>query len=301
MQGSEVPDITTRAQPGCAGARSTCQTDETHWKFWLCAAVLPALALTMVSLVIRTLQLDLAVARAFYAPEAAYPWPGLASGFCRLLYSYGPLPGIALGVVAVSAWILAARRDAFSTSTRIAGFTSVLLLIAPGLIVNLGLKSYWGRPRPSQVEHFGGEYAYAPLGETGDGPGNGSFPSGHASIAFFLMAPGFLFMRRRQKLAAVFLGSGLVAGVVMGIVRIAQGAHFLSDVIWAGAIVYFTGLILAALLKVNAIDTSDVAALFAIVRDDAARMLGLKRQPPEPPAQQDAEDAPGPTHERLAA
>ncbi len=35
----------------------------------------------------------------------------------------------------------------------------------------------------------------------------------------------------------------------MGLGRVVQGRHFPSDVLWSGAIVYFTGLILAYLLR----------------------------------------------------
>jgi membrane-associated phospholipid phosphatase len=69
-------------------------------------------------------------------------------------------------------------------------------------------------------------------------PSNCSFVSGHAALGFSLVAFAFLFppgdMRRRVTVAA------LAIGTVIGLGRIAQGAHFLSDVVYAGLLVYGT-------------------------------------------------------------
>ena len=77
---------------------------------------------------------------------------------------------------------------------------------------------------------------------------NSSFPSGHASIAFYWMAPGFVLANRQRRLSLGFFAGGTAYGLAMGAIRIAQGGHFLSDVIWAGAIVYLTGVVLAWLI-----------------------------------------------------
>jgi len=42
---------------------------------------------------------------------------------------------------------------------------------------------------------------------------------------------------------------GVLYGVLMGIARMGQGAHFASDVAWAGGITYFTCLGIARLLR----------------------------------------------------
>jgi membrane-associated PAP2 superfamily phosphatase len=38
--------------------------------------------------------------------------------------------------------------------------------------------------------------------------------------------------------------AGLFYGALMGLTRMIQGGHFLTDVIWAGCLVYLTGLFL---------------------------------------------------------
>ena len=65
-------------------------------------------------------------------------------------------------------------------------------------------------------------------------------------MGFCLMAPAFVFYRRRPRLAAGFLLLGLAGGLMIGAARVVAGCHFPSDVLWAGGIVYFTALLLAA-------------------------------------------------------
>ncbi|TPW01688.1 MAG: superfamily protein, partial [bacterium] len=105
----------------------------------------------------------------------------------------------------------------------------------PGLIVNLILKDHWGRPRPSTIAEFFGPNHYVPPFLISDQClDNCSFPSGHAALGFWLVAFALLTppVRRRRALWAA-----LVFGAMVGLVRIAQGGHFLSDVLVSGMIV----------------------------------------------------------------
>jgi membrane-associated PAP2 superfamily phosphatase len=70
-------------------------------------------------------------------------------------------------------------------------------------------------------------------------------------MGFYLMAPAFLLYPRRRGLAGAFLGLGLLGGGLMGMARIVQGGHFLSDIVWSGGIVYLTGLFLSCLITWN--------------------------------------------------
>ncbi|RWX49504.1 PAP2 superfamily protein, partial [Candidatus Electrothrix marina] len=82
------------------------------------------------------------------------------------------------------------------------------------------------------------------------GGSNSSFPSGHAAIAFFLMAPWFVLRDRKQRYAEAFLISGLLFGTLVGIARILQGGHFVSDILWAGGLLYLLGNFLGLALGV---------------------------------------------------
>jgi membrane-associated PAP2 superfamily phosphatase len=54
------------------------------------------------------------------------------------------------------------------------------------------------------------------------------------------------------------LWGGLVYGCIMGMARIIQGGHFLSDVLWSAGFVYLTALVLAAWLLPDEPSREDV-------------------------------------------
>ena len=126
-------------------------------------------------------------------------------------------------------------RPIAGVSPRIAAFVVAALALGPGLVVNTLLKDNWGRPRPSTIaEFFGPNHYVPPLLPSDQCSDNCSFPSGHAALGFWLVAFAFLApppWRRVAVLAALGFGGGV------GLIRIAQGGHFLSDVAFSGVIV----------------------------------------------------------------
>lgn len=127
----------------------------------------------------------------------------------------------------------------------------LLMLLGPGLIVNTALKDHLGRPRPREVVEFGGEHEFVGPWVPGEAGRNSSFPSGHSSVAFYLFAPFFILEKDKKALRGVFLWSGVIFGFLVGLARIAQGGHFLSDVLWSGIIVFLTAYFLRYLLLPN--------------------------------------------------
>lgn len=123
-------------------------------------------------------------------------------------------------------------------------FLLLTLIIGPGLITHTLLKNHWGRPRPVQIQLFGGHEHYVPplIPSRQDGH---SFPSGHAAAAFYLIGFGWAFPRRRR----VWWIVGLLAGIGVGYVRIVQGGHFLSDVMFAFIVVWLTNILLARWMR----------------------------------------------------
>ena len=153
---------------------------------------------------------------------------------------------LGIGSIIIALYGLLRRKN--NEWIRGASLIALVLLIGPGLLVNGTLKPVFSRPRPREIIQLGGEQPYQPIfgfGEETDF--NASFPSGHASIGFFLISPAFLFRRRTRLRIGIFVG-GLLFGSLMGLSRIVQGGHYLSDVIWSLAIVYFTGWVVHALL-----------------------------------------------------
>ncbi|MDD4882687.1 MAG: phosphatase PAP2 family protein [Gallionellaceae bacterium] len=119
---------------------------------------------------------------------------------------------------------------------RPAAFVLLVLLLGPGLMVNAVLKDHWGRARPAQTVEFGGKAQFSPAWVVSDQcPNNCSFVCGDASIGFSLVAMAFIARRPRPWLAA-----GIGLGAALGLMRMAQGGHFLSDVVFSFYAVWFT-------------------------------------------------------------
>lgn len=116
-------------------------------------------------------------------------------------------------------------------------FLALAMALAP-LTVSL-LKLVTDRPCPWDFIEFGGFEPYTHLFQfRGIAHARGlCFPAGHAATGFALMAPFFaLHHAHRHSLARAALLAGIAAGLLLGIGRIAQGAHFLSHVLWSGVV-----------------------------------------------------------------
>lgn len=128
-------------------------------------------------------------------------------------------------------------------------FLALAMALAP-LTVSL-LKLVTDRPCPWDFVEFGGLEPYTHLFQfRGTAHARGQcFPAGHAATGFALMAFFFVFhQQRRHTLARGTLLAGVLAGVLLGIARIAQGAHFMSHVLWSGLVCWLVMVGLYALL-----------------------------------------------------
>jgi membrane-associated PAP2 superfamily phosphatase len=122
---------------------------------------------------------------------------------------------------------------------RAALFLIATLALAPGIVTNLVLKDYWGRPRPIDVTQLGGSERFVAWWDPrGECPDNCSFVSGDVSAAFWTLAPAALTPPAWRPLA---YAAALAFGVGMSFLRMAAGGHFLTDVTFAGV---FTFLII---------------------------------------------------------
>ena len=123
---------------------------------------------------------------------------------------------------------------------RVLIYLILVLAVGPGLIVNELFKNHFGRARPSQIEQFGGTKKFTPaLLPAHQCPKNCSFSSGHAAAAFYFLALVPLVRPNRRKLVATLV---IIWGTVVGLVRIVQGGHFLSDVVCSAVIIYIVSL-----------------------------------------------------------
>ena len=196
--------------------------------------------------------LDVALVRPFFSGDVGstrrrgHEFPLACVQPWRGLYNWGAYPAWILGVGGMVVWMASFLWKRLRPWRDAGLFYALLLIVGPGILVNCVFKPFWSRPRPQATTAFGGEREFLPVWQRGHGEEDSSFPSGHAAMGFYLMAPAFVCWRRRPWLAVAFLLLGLAGGAVIGLARMVAGGHFPSDVLWAGGIVYFTALALAA-------------------------------------------------------
>ncbi|MBF0560581.1 MAG: phosphatase PAP2 family protein [Alphaproteobacteria bacterium] len=196
---------------------------------WL---VLLVLALLVVVTVFPGI--DLTVSRWFFTAGAGFTLKELPV----LEFIRHGLPPILIGIDAFVAilWLagIMLKKQFFAIDGRIPAFLLSSLAIGPGLIVNSLLKEHWGRARPSTVIEFGGHLLFTrPLVIAGQCDHNCPFSSGHAPPGYWTVAFAFLAPPRWRPHA---FAAALVFGSLVGLSRIIQGGHFLSDVVYAGVV-----------------------------------------------------------------
>lgn len=191
--------------------------------------------------------IDLAAAGLFHDPEHGF-WLR-QQPLVRFVYELTPwitravVTGLLLFLL--GAWSVWRSHAWWRTHRRHALYLLLVMIVGPGLLVNGVFKEHWGRARPSQVAEFGGTKQFTRAALPADQCAkNCSFVSGHASVGFFFLALAFVDPRRR----AGWLVFGVALGLGIGLVRMLQGGHFLSDVVFAGIVVYLTARGLHALL-----------------------------------------------------
>jgi membrane-associated PAP2 superfamily phosphatase len=175
--------------------------------------------------------LDLAVSRALYIDGEGFIGRGPVWAGARLFFRM--LPFVILAAFA-ALYVCRWRGLAvpYAPSGRALVYLAATLAIGPGLIVNLGLKDHAHRPRPTQTRDFGGPYEFRPWDRLDGGcKKNCSFVSGEASQGFWMLAPASL---APPPLAPLAIGAALIIGAAASFVRVAQGGHYLSDVLLAG-------------------------------------------------------------------
>ena len=188
--------------------------------------------------------LDLPVSAWFYRSDSGFwiddqPW-------VQAVHHTVPWVGRLLLVGSLAGWLLGSygHRPGLRRLRRPAAALFLGLVLGLGLLAHGVLKENWGRARPVQVSQFGGEASFTPPWQpTSECRRNCSFVSGHAGTGFALIALGTLgTVRSRRR----WLIAGWSTGLLLGALRIAQGGHFLSDVLFGGLLLWGTSLAIRA-------------------------------------------------------
>lgn len=162
---------------------------------------------------------------------ALYDWtPWIGRGLVLLMALFAMLAPL------IARWALARGRPHLAEQSmgrwrHVATLVVCSALLGNGLLIEGVFKAFVGRPRPVQTVEFGGKDAYVRPFRTGpDASHHRSFVTSHGAAGFALISLGLScgpVWRRRWLLI------GIVAGGAIGLGRIMQGGHFLSDVVFA--------------------------------------------------------------------
>ena len=208
------------------------------------AIYVPLTMALLATLLILFTNLDVKVSNLFFNRETGR-WLMQSSLLAKAVYALSPIPAIAVFSGGVIILLGSIWRKSWCRWRRAALYWALVLALGPGLVVNAIFKDFYGRPRPSQVVEYGGAMSFHQVWAPGE-PGKGkSFPCGHASVGFYFMAGYFYWWRKNPSKARRWLLIGVAAGLAVGFIRVARGAHWFSDVLWSGFFVYFVSYVTA--------------------------------------------------------
>ena len=187
--------------------------------FWL-----PAGLLALLTALFYFLPIDLRVEEWFYSAERG-GWFLKDAEPLVMIYHKGLVPALCVTLGSIALLLVGFWSASLRQYRKVAIYLLLVMVIAPGLLVNALMKEGWGRPRPRQIEQFGGEEAYERVLEY-DGRSYGkSFPSGHAAMGFYFFGMYFLMRREGRRALLFWLGIALGLGLVLGTTRMAQGGQ----------------------------------------------------------------------------
>ena len=184
--------------------------------------------------------LDQWAAGLFFHPDATGDnWPEQHWWLWQALYDYAFPFTIIAGIAALLVYLGSHLHDDIRSFRRQALYILLVIVLGPGVLVNLVAKDHWGRPRPVHTQLFGGEYAYIPPLKIGHTPDK-SFVCGHCSVGYAFFA--LYFLAQNHKLVYFLMTLGFAW--TMGFTRMTSGGHYLSDILWSGYLVFLVAFAL---------------------------------------------------------
>lgn len=209
------------------------------------ALVLAAAAL----LIVEHFRIDWRISNFFFDPELGR-FPLRDDWFLEKVMHVGVKNAVVgIGLLVLAAWITSFRLK------RLAQWRPLLLFLFIAMVLSSSaislVKSVSGKHCPYDLEQYGGTVPFVGLLERlpqGVKPGK-CWPGGHASAGFCLFAFYFAALKLgRRRMAAAMLAGSLLLGLVLGMGRVAQGAHFVSHNLWSALICWLVTLALYELL-----------------------------------------------------
>lgn len=237
--------LKTMFLPGHHTAAANRPPPKIYRRYWLTDLVALAALTALTIIAFEATGLDPWITGRYYMPDS--PWKPFQLHLhapWTLLYEYIAVPVILLAVAALTVYLAGHWKTGWRKYRKHCAFILLVLILGPGIVVNFILKEQWGRPRPKKTEMFGGEQAYCSALNPGPRDAGKSFPCGHASVGYLFVVFYFIYRRKRKTAAFLWLAFALLFGTLIGYGRVIGGAHYASDVVWSGLIIFFLAWLL---------------------------------------------------------
>ena len=192
----------------------------------------------LISLTVFSEEIDLFLSLKFFDVKGYFA----ENSFTKFMYTWGILPG---QILISSSFILFLFSFCSKKCRHLkldAGYIFISIFLGAVILVHGLGKDHINRPRPRQVTQFGGEHSFRPFYQpkiTYTPSKFKSFPCGHCTMGFCFFSIAYFFKQKEKE--RYFTASLYIAtfyGSLIGVVRIAQGGHFLTDVIFSGVIMW---------------------------------------------------------------
>lgn len=197
--------------------------------------LLPILAMALIAPF--TPMLDLRFSSFFYQGNGRFD----SGAFYDFMFDYAVLPAQITAILATIAFISSFFIAKLKKLRRPSFVLILTMLVGAGFIVHTVFKDHWGRPRPRQTIDFGGTQPYRPfyIPNFSNQESSKSFPCGHCTMGFFFFAPALVLLRAGYKKSfLVTMAFAVLLGIGLGIARMGVGAHYFSDVLMSGLIMW---------------------------------------------------------------
>lgn len=201
--------------------------------------------------------LDELIARTFFDPVAGV-FPARGSAALEIVgHRLGKSLVWAIWLLLLAAALVAPRIGVLAVRRRVLWTTVAAMALGPAVVSTL--KLFTGPRCPWDLKAFGGLAEPATAWLVSAGEAGRCFPAGHASGGFSLFALYFAGIALGDvRLRRFGLWAGLIAGIGFSLVRMAQGAHFLSHNLWSAAVDWTLAMMVFAVVGAPVADTPGV-------------------------------------------
>lgn len=231
--------------------------------------------------------LDVRIQDIFYDPAlGAFPWRRAA--WLEIVgHQWLKVVPIALFLTAVAGAIVAQWVTELRPWRRLLWLFAAALCLGP--IVVTQLKQVTAPPCPWDLKQYGG---YAEVATrwfaSSAGDSGRCLPSGHAGAGFSLLALYFAgWASGHARWRWYGLAIGAAAGLLFGAIRMVQGAHFLSHVLWAASVCWLAASLVfmprlcrrpASMVRIKRLGTEAQSSATDLIADLVPSLTGIRHR-----------------------